>query len=66
MSADEDKNSEAAENTSSFQEFIEKSFDEEQISDATQKRNLVLQSEKIKKSQKFHPWREAFVNTKLN
>ena len=37
MSADEEENSEVAENTPSFQEFDDHPFDEEQIADATQK-----------------------------
>ena len=50
MAADEEENSEAAQNTPSFQEFDDQSFDEEQIPDATQKRKLVLQSEKPKRA----------------
>ena len=49
MSADEEENSEAAENTASFQEFDDQPFDEERIPDATQKRKLALHSEKSKK-----------------
>ena len=50
MAADEEENSKAAQNTPSFQEFDDHSFDEEQIPDATQKRKLVLQSEKPKRA----------------
>ena len=50
MSADEEENSEAAENTPSFKEFDDQSFDEQQIPGATQKRKSALQSEKPKKA----------------
>ena len=46
VSADEEENSEAAENTPSFQEFDDQPFDEEQIPDATKERKLALQTEK--------------------
>ena len=50
MSADEEENSEAAENTLSFKEIDDQLFDEEQIPDATQKRKLALQGEKPKRA----------------
>ena len=43
------ENSEVAENTPSFQEFDDQSFDEKQIHDATQKQKSALQSEKPKR-----------------
>ena len=50
MSADEEENSEAGENTSSSQELDDQLFDEEQIPDATQKRKSALQIEKPKRT----------------
>ena len=50
MSAYEEENSEAAENTPSFKEFDDQPFDEEQIPDATLKRKSALQSEKPKRT----------------
>ena len=58
MSADEEENSEVAENTPSFQEFDDHPFDEEQIADATQKWKSTLQKEKPKRAKKSHPLRE--------
>ena len=48
MSADEEENNEAAENTPSFEEFDDQPFDEEKIPDAIQKRKSAFQSEKPK------------------
>ena len=50
MSADEEENSEATENTPTFQEFDDQPFDEEQIPNATQKQKSALQSEKPKRA----------------
>ena len=50
MSPDEEENSEAAENTPSFQKFDDQPFDEEQILDATQKRKSAHQSEEPKRA----------------
>ena len=48
MSADYEEDSEVAKNMPSFQEFDDQPFDEEQIPDATQQRELALQNEKPK------------------
>ena len=49
MLADEEENSEAAENMPSFQKFDDQTFNEEEIPDATQKEKSALQSEKPKR-----------------
>ena len=46
---DEEENSEAAENTPSFQKFDDQPFDEEQTPDATHKWKSALYSEKPKR-----------------
>ena len=50
MSADEEENNEATENTPSLEEFDDQSFDEEKIPDAIQKRKSAFQSEKPKRA----------------